>query len=241
MARGEGRAIGGAAYARALLYNGLGRYALALPAAREAYDHPEEMWSTEVAGELAEAATRSGQAESASDAISWLAVAAPACGTDWALGMQARSNALVSTEKAAEAFYREAIDRLGRTRLRVELARAHLLYGEWLRRERRRVEAREQLRTAHQMLDTIGAEAFTQCAARELQATGETARRRDVSTLDELTAQEALIARMARDGASNQDIATQLFISRKTVEYHLHKVFAKLNINARDDLGRVLA
>jgi DNA-binding NarL/FixJ family response regulator len=130
---------------------------------------------------------------------------------------------------------------LGRTRLRVELARAHLLYGEWRRRECRPVEAREQLRTADQMLDTMGAEAFSQRAARELQATGETARKRDISTLDELTAQEARIARMARDGASNQDIAAQLFISRKTVEYHLHKVFAKLNINARDDLGRVLA
>jgi DNA-binding CsgD family transcriptional regulator len=238
--RGEGRAIGGADYARAVLYNGLRRYELALTAAQDAYDHPEEMWSTEVAGELVEAAARSGQAERAAGAIAWLAVAAPACGTDWALGMQARSQALVSTGETADGLYREAVDRLGRSRLRVELARAHLLYGEWLRRERHRVDAREQLRTAHEMLDSVGAEAFAERAARELLATGETARKRNISTLDELTAQEARIARMARDGASNQDIATQLFISRKTVEYHLHKVFTKLNISTRDDLSSVL-
>jgi DNA-binding CsgD family transcriptional regulator len=240
-ARGEGRAIGGAAYASAVLFNGLARYELALAAALRAYEHPEEMWSTLVVGELVEAATRTGQAERAADALEWLAVAAPACGTDWALGMEARSRALVSENEAAESCYREAIDRLGRTLLRAELARAHLLYGEWLRRERRRVDAREQLRTAHEMLASMGAEGFAERAARELLATGGTARKRTVSTLDELTAQEARIARMAGDGASNQDIATQLFISRKTVEYHLHKVFVKLGISTRDDLAGALA
>ena len=224
-----------------MLYNGLGRYDLALTAAREVFDHPEEMWSTLVVGELVEAAVRSGMPERAADALQWLVVAASACGTDWALGMDARSRALASESEAAEPLYREAIDRLGRTRLRMELARAHLLYGEWLRRERRRVDAREQLRTAHEMLASMGAEAFAERAARELLATGETARRRVVSTIDELTPQEARIAHMARDGASNQDIATQLFISRKTVEYHLHKVFAKLGIRTREDLGGVLA
>ena len=241
IARGEGRAVGGGAYARALLYNGLGRYDLALDAAQESYEHPEEMWSTLVVGELVEAAVRSGSAERATDALRWLTTAAPACGTDWALGMEARSRALVSDGDAAERFYREAIERLGRTRLAAELARAHLLYGEWLRRERRRRDARAQLRTAHEQFAAMGAEGFTERAARELLATGETARKRTVTTIDELTAQESRIAHLARDGASNQDIATQLFISRKTVEYHLHKVFTKLGVSTREDLADVLA
>jgi DNA-binding CsgD family transcriptional regulator len=140
----------------------------------------------------------------------------------------------------AEGLYREAIERLGHCRVALDLARAHLLYGEWLRRRGRRVDAREQLRTAHATFMEMGAEAFAQRACRELLATGETARKRTIDTTDELTPHEARIARMARDGASNQDIATQLFVSRKTVEYHLHKVFTKLGITARHELHSVL-
>ena len=163
-----------------------------------------------------------------------------AAGTDWALGVQARSRALVSEDEAAEALYREAIERLGRTRVRVELARAHLVYGEWLRRERRRVDAREQLRTAYEMLSEMGAEAFAERARRELAATGETARKRTDETRDELTAQEAQIARLARDGRTNPEIGAELFISPRTVEYHLRKVFTKLDISSRQELGAAL-
>jgi ATP/maltotriose-dependent transcriptional regulator MalT len=160
--------------------------------------------------------------------------------TDWVLGIEARVRALLSEGEAADGLYRESIDRLGRTRVRVELARAHLLYGEWLRRERRRVDAREQLRTAHEMLDAMGIEAFAERAARELLATGETARKRTIGTRDELTAQEAQIARLARDGLSNPEIGTRLFISPRTVKYHLRKVFIKLDISSRTELDRVL-
>ena len=160
--------------------------------------------------------------------------------TEWALGIEARVRALLSEGEVAERLYRESIERLGRTRVRVELARAHLLYGEWLRRERRRVDAREQLRTAHEMLDAMGVEAFAERARRELLATGETVRKRTVETRDELTAQEAQIARLARDGLSNPEIGARLFISPRTVQYHLRKVFAKLEISSRNQLERVL-
>jgi DNA-binding CsgD family transcriptional regulator len=160
--------------------------------------------------------------------------------SEWALGIEARVRALASEGEAADALYRESIERLGRTRVRAQLARGHLLYGEWLRREGRRVDAREQLRTAHDMLDTMGIEAFAERARRELLATGETGRRRTVETRDELTAQEAQIARLAREGLSNPEIGTRLFISRRTVEYHLHKVFAKLDISSRNQLHRAL-
>ncbi len=160
--------------------------------------------------------------------------------TDWALGIEARVRALLSEGDAAENRYRESIAHLGRTRARVELARAHLLYGEWLRRERRRVDAREQLHTAHDMLATMGIEAFAERARRELLATGETARKRTDETSTELTAQEAQIARLARDGLSNPEIGIRLFISPRTVKYHLHKVFTKLDITSRNQLDRVL-
>jgi ATP/maltotriose-dependent transcriptional regulator MalT len=159
-----------------------------------------------------------------------------ASGTDWGLGIEARSRALLSKGQAAERLHREAIDRRGRTRARGELARAHLLYGEWLRRERRRAEARAQLRTAHEMLAPMGIEAFAQRAARELQDTGERVRGRTVETSG--PAQEAQVARLARDGLSNREIGSRLFISPRTVEYHLHKVFAKLDISSRRQLDR---
>ena len=161
-------------------------------------------------------------------------------GTDWGLGVQARSRALLSEGEEAERLYREAIERLIRTRIRVELARAHLLYGEWLRRDRRRGEARDQLRTAHDMLEAMGMEAFAARARRELGAVGETARKLTIATRLELTVQEAQIARLARDGLSNPEIGTRLFLSPRTVQYHLGKVFTKLDITSRSQLRRIL-
>src|SRR6185295_1062973 len=189
--------------------------------------------------ELIEAAVRSGEPELAADALRRLSEATGAAGTDWALGIEARSRALLSDdEAAAERLYREAIERLGRTRIRPELARAHLLYGEWLRRLKRRLDAREQLRTAHHMLAAMGMDAFAQRAARELGASGQTARKRSVESLDQqLTAREAQIARLAQDGLSNPEIGARLFISPRTVEYHLHKVYGKLEITSRNELA----
>jgi DNA-binding CsgD family transcriptional regulator len=161
--------------------------------------------------------------------------------TDWALGIEARVRAFLSKGDAAELSYRESIARLGGTCVRVELARGHLLYGEWLRRENRRIDAREQLRTAHEMFSSMGAEAFAERARHELLATGETVRKRTVETRDELTAQEIQIALLARDGLSNPEIGTRLFISPRTVKYHLSKIFSKLDINSRNELGRVPA
>ena len=183
MRRGEGVGLTAVEWASAVLYNGLGRYEDALAAAQQAGEHPEELrFSTWALVELIEAAARSGKAERAADALQRLSETTRASGTDWALGIEARSRALLSDGEAAERLYREAIERLGRTRVRVELARAHLLYGEWLRRERRRLDAREQLRTAHEMFTAMGIEAFAERAARELLATGETARKRTVET-----------------------------------------------------------
>ena len=180
----------------------------------------------------------------ADDALARLAETTQAGGTDFGLGIEARSRALVSEGQAAEGLYREAIDRLGRTQLRPELARAQLLYGEWLRRQDRRSQAREQLRTAHGMFDEIGMEAFAERARRELAATGETARKRTARAAAEaseaLTAQEAQVARLARDGLSNPEIGARLFISSHTVQYHLGKVFTKLGISSRGQLHRVL-
>jgi DNA-binding CsgD family transcriptional regulator len=240
-ARGEGRRIGAGLYAIAVLYNGLGRYELALAAAGKALEYPRELATSRWAlPEQIEAAIRSGMPDAAVAALRLLSATTRASGTDWALGIEARSRALLCENNVAEGLYREAIDRLGRTRVRSELARAHLLYGEWLRREKRRLDARDELRAAHNMLTAIGMEAFAERAARELLATGETARKRTPETADDLTPQEAQIARMARDGASNKQIAAQLFISHKTVEYHLRKVFAKLSITTRADLAGLL-
>jgi DNA-binding CsgD family transcriptional regulator len=242
VARGEGVGLTAIQWASAVLYNGLGRYDDALAAAQRAAAHPEDLWfSTFALVELIEAAARSGRPERGADALRRISEMTRASGTQWALGIEARSRALLSDGDAADELYREAIDRLARTRVRIELARAHLLYGEWLRRERRRIDAREQLRTAHEQLTAMGVEAFGARAERELLATGETARKRNVETGGELTAREAQIARLARDGLSNPEIGARLFISARTVEYHLHKVFAKLAISSRTQLHRVLA
>jgi DNA-binding CsgD family transcriptional regulator len=191
--------------------------------------------------ELVEAAARGGDVELARDALGRLAETTQPCGTDLALGIEVRCRALLSDGAAAEGLYREAIDRLSRTRLRTELARAHLLYGEWLRRQGRRVDAREQLRTAHGMLVAIGMEAFTERARRELTATGEKVRKRRAETHDQLTPQEEQIARLARDGRTNSDIGAQLFLSARTVEWHLRKIFTKLGIGSRHELKAALA
>jgi DNA-binding CsgD family transcriptional regulator len=238
--RREGVGLLVAWYASAVLHNGLGRYSEARYAANEASRHfPEPGVAQWALAELVEAATRSERPEVAADALRRLAALTSAADTDWALGIEARSRALLADGEVAERLYLEAINRLDRTIIRAELARAHLLYGEWLRRERRRLDAREQLRTAHDMFSRFGADAFAERAARELLATGETARKRTVETGDQLTAQEAQIARLARDGLSNPAIGARLFISPRTVQYHLHKVFAKLDITRRSQLGRV--
>jgi len=235
-ARGQGQDIKSAWSAAATLYNGLGHYDQALIAAREAYRLPPH-WSTHLAlHELVEAASRCGQPALATDAMQYLCETTSASGTDWAKGIEARSRALLSTGPAAEALYTEAVTRLDRTPLRPEAARAHLLYGEWLRRESRRVDARLHLRAAYEQLSTIGMDAFADRASRELAATGETVRKRTVETTTELTPQEMQVARLAADRRSNPEIGAQLFISARTVEWHLGKVFTKLNISSRKEL-----
>jgi DNA-binding CsgD family transcriptional regulator len=241
MAIGRGVGLTMAQWASALLYNGLGRYDDALGAAEQAAENPREPWfSTWVAVELIEAASRTGNGERAADAMEWLSSGARAGGSDWGLGVEARSRALLSDGDAAERLYREAIERLRRTRLRVDLARAYLVYGEWLRRERRRLDAREHLRTALELFRGMGTDGFAGRAERELSATGQHPRKRSVETHEELTAQEAQVARLARDGLANAAIGERLFISQHTVAYHLRKVFAKLGITSRTQLGRVL-
>ena len=190
--------------------------------------------------ELIEAAVRSGESELAALALERLVETTSAAGTDWALGIEARSRALLSDGEAADTLYREAIERLGRTSIRVQLARAHLLYGEWLRRGRRRRDARHQLRTAFEMFTEMAVEAFAGRAERELLATGERVRKRTVETREVLTTQEAQVARLARDGLPNAEIGARLFISQHTVAYHLRKVFSKLDITSRNQLDRVL-
>jgi DNA-binding CsgD family transcriptional regulator len=240
-AGGQGTAVQYARWARSLLLNGLGRYEEATTAAREASeDTPELFVSVWAAIELLEAATRSDQPELAHAAHERIAAATAVASTDWALGIQARSRALLTEDETAEDLYREGIERLGRTRLRPELARTHLLYGEWLRRANRRVDAREQLRAAYDQLTSIGMDAFAERARRELLATGEKVRKRAVETRDELTAHEEQIARLARDGLSNPEIGARLFLSPRTVEWHLRKVFAKLGIHSRRELAEAL-
>jgi DNA-binding CsgD family transcriptional regulator len=240
-ATGEGIGLTISNWAIALLYNGLGRYDDAFTAAQLASEHPQELrFATRGLVELIEAAARSGRHSVAAEALERLSETTRASGTDLALGTEARSRAMLSGGAAADNLYQEAIDRLRRTRVSTARARAHLIYGEWLRRERRRREAREQLRTAYQMLSAMGLGAFAQRAERELLATGESVRKRVVETRDELTAQEAQIARLARDGLSNAEIGERLFLSPQTAGYHLRKVFAKLGITSRHQLDRTL-
>jgi DNA-binding CsgD family transcriptional regulator/tetratricopeptide (TPR) repeat protein len=239
-ARGEESTITVAECAAAVLDNGLGRHEAALEAAQRASaHHPAKSYSRAV-GERGEAGARTGRLEAAERALAQLREATTAAGSDWALGIEARSRALLRDGAEADGLYREAIERLSRTRVRVELARAHLVYGEWLRRGRRRLDGRAHLRTAHERFAAIGAEAFAERAARELLATGETARKRSVETAGALTAQEAQVARLAREGLSNPEIGARLFISPRTVQYHLGKVFGKLEISSRSQLERVL-
>ena len=239
--RGEGFWLASTDWGSAVLYNGLGRYDDALAAAERAAEDPHglgtPMW---LLADLIEAAVRSGNTERSAGPIAQLAAIAEANGTDWSLGFLARSRALLSEGETAERLYREAIERLGHTRIRVTHARTHLVYGEWLRRENRRVDAREQLRTAHAMLADVGMEAFAERARRELLATGETVRKRSVETLDDLTPQEGQIARLAADGNTNPEIGAQLFLSPRTVEWHLRKVFTKLGISSRRQLRTAL-
>jgi DNA-binding CsgD family transcriptional regulator len=239
--RGEGYGIACAEWASAVLSNGLGLPRDAVAAAERAAEYHGDLgfyrWALV---ELVEAAVHSGMTETAANAYRRLTETTSPAGTDWALGLAARSRALLSDSAQAEDGYREAISRLDRPQIRVELARAHLLYGEWLRRENRRADARSQLRTAHEMLDAMGLAAFAERARRELAATGETVRARTVGTVTALTAQEAYIARLARDGRTNAEIGAQLFLSVRTVEWHLRKIFIKLGIGSRRELGTAL-
>jgi ATP/maltotriose-dependent transcriptional regulator MalT len=228
-------------WAEAVLCNGLGRYEEAASAARRATLNRFEYWvSVWALPELIEAAARASDTGLARVALGQLVETTHPAGTDFGLGIEARSRALLSDGTAAERLYREAIDRLSRAGMRTELARAHLLYGEWLRRQGRRVDARDQLRTAYDMCLAIGMEAFGERARRELLATGERVRKRNVETQDQLTPQEAQIARLAGDGRTNPEIGAQLFLSRRTVEWHLRKVFDKLEVRSRRDLPAAL-
>jgi DNA-binding CsgD family transcriptional regulator len=241
LSRGEGLWLIAVEWASAVLFNALGRYEEALAAAEAAIEHPYELGvSTWVPTELIEAAVRSGHTERAGAALLRLHKISHASGTNWALGVEARSRALLSSGDEAERLYREAISLLSRTSIRVALARAQLLYGEWLRREGRRIDAREQLRSAHHAYSEMGMEAFADRALRELSATGETVRKRSVETVTDLTAQELQIARLAVSGRTNPEIGAQLFLSARTVEWHLRKVYIKLHIRSRRELRDVL-
>src|SRR5271163_4836644 len=239
--QGDGRGPALLDWVRAVFYNSVGRYRDALSAAQRASEDPLElvfsMWGRV---ELIEATARIGAPEQAADALDRLSQATDAIGGDWALGIQAYARALLSEGEAADRLYRDAIERLGRTSIRTSLARAHLLYGEWLRRQQRRTDAREQLRKARQMFTAMGAEGFAERARRELLATGETARKRSVETTSRLTAQETQVAELAREALSNAEIGARLFISPRTVEYHLGHVFTKLGINSRIQLHQAL-
>jgi DNA-binding CsgD family transcriptional regulator len=239
-AGGQGAFVTVARWVAAVLYNGLGRYAEALEAARQASEHRHVYVSAWALPELIEAAARTGNPRIADDALDRLTATTRAGGTDGGLGIEACSRALLSEGEAAERHYREAIDRLGQSRRHPELARVHLLYGEWLRRQRRRRDARDQLRTAYETFDAMGMEAFAGRARAELRATGEQARSRRPGAPEVLTAQEAQIARMAAGHLTNREIAARLFISASTVEYHLRKIFRKLGVTSRTQLARTL-
>jgi DNA-binding CsgD family transcriptional regulator/tetratricopeptide (TPR) repeat protein len=237
--RGLDMLVAFAMMARSVLFNGLGRYSEACACARHAFDRDHFGYETFVVPELAEAASRTGDAQLVRAVLEWLSERTSMTPTDWVIGIEARVRAFLGDDDA-EHWYRESIKRLGQTEIRAQLARSHLLYGEWLRRQNRRADAREQLRTAHQMLAAMGIEGFAERARQELIATGETARKRSVETDTTLTAQEALIARLARDGRTNPEIGAQLFLSARTVQYHLRKVFTKLGISSRRELPAAL-
>ncbi|MCI2421391.1 AAA family ATPase [Saccharopolyspora sp. K220] len=239
-ANGLGRLLDSAAYTSSVLYNGLSRHQAARDAAWEAFQRDSVGIGPFVVPELAEAASRTGNVEMVEAALKWLSERTSVTPTDWALGVEARVRALMSQGETADLCYRESIAHLSRTPLRVQVARGHLLYGEWLRRDRRRADAREQLRIAYEMLAAMNVEAFAARARRELLAVGGTIRKRTPEAQDELTAQEAQIARLARDGLSNPEIGARLFVSPLTVKYHLRKVFAKLKISSRRELNHVL-
>jgi DNA-binding CsgD family transcriptional regulator len=234
--RGEGIGLSICEYARAVLSNGLGRYDDALVAARSASEYQEVVGENWGLSELVEAATRTGSLDLATDAMRRLTQKAQASRAAWALGIEARSRALLSDGDVAEERFRQAIDHLSRTRVRAELARTHLLFGEWLRRENRRADARIELNRAYELFSAMGMDAFAERTRHELLATGETVHKRSVEARDELTPQEAHIARLARDGLTNPEIGAQLFISARTVEWHLRKVFTKLAIGSRREL-----
>ena len=240
--RGEGLWLSANDWGTAIRYNGLGRYEDALAAAERGAEAARGLGPPILllAG-LIEAAARSGQVERATGPLAQLAEIAHAAGTDWALGAHERAAALLAEGEAAERHYGDAIERLSHLRTRATLGRTHLLYGEWLRREHRRVDAREQLRFAYTMLSDMGMDAFADRARRELLATGETVRKRTVETLDELTPQEVQVARLAADGQTNPEIGAQLFLSPRTVEWHLTKAFGKLGISSRKQLRSALS
>jgi DNA-binding CsgD family transcriptional regulator len=239
-ARGEGVALAVCEYARAVLCNGLGLFDEALAAATSASEFREVVVENWGLSEIVEPAVRTGRTEIAMAALDRLAEKAREAGTDWGLGIEARSRALVSEGAVADRLFGEAIERLERTQVRSELARAHLLYGEWLRHENRRPDARRQLRRAHDLMDAIGMHGFAARARHELQACGETVHQRSVEGIAELTAQELQIARLAASGRTNPEIGAQLFLSPRTVEWHLRKIFAKLGVSSRRELRAAL-
>ena len=239
--RGLDMLVNFAMMARSVLFNGLGRYSEACACARHAFDRDHFGTKTLIVPELAEAASRTGDVPSVRAVLEWLSERTSVTPTDWVAGIEARVRAFLSDDDDAVHWYRESIECFGRTEIRAQLARSHLLYGEWLRRQNRRADAREQLRTAYQTLAAMGIEGFAERARQELIATGETVRKRSVETDTTLTPQEALIARLARDGRTNPEIGAQLFLSARTVQYHLRKVFTKLGIESRRELHAALA
>jgi DNA-binding CsgD family transcriptional regulator len=232
-----------AAYGRAVLTNGFGRHADALAAIKPVFEHDHVGMGALVIPELVEAASRTGNVELLVAARDWMAVRAKATPTPWALGIASRIGALMSDGDVAESLYRESLEHLGHTQVGLEVARGHLIYGEWLRRQNRRIDARGELRVAEEMFSAMGAGGFADRARRELLATGESARKRSTNSDAagvELTPQELQVARLAQEGLSNNEIGGHLFISPRTVQYHLRKVFAKLGIRSRAELAHVL-